>query len=242
MAASLYIWNLGSPLLTMPGGRFSARANRLALHFALRAIAAQPAGYAAAVGHDFALTFFWDRPVHPSAGIVDRYQFADAATAWVPATLWTAGGGTLAGDQAAYDRGRPAPTRAVQPYASWLVTYQRFAYLPGTLVGVILLAGLAAMVARRRVRGPLLPWAFAVTTLLVPPLIADFDLRYVVPAVPAACLAAALALAPGRPAPGGSDQRRWTTSPAATATSAPDGTRTSSLPSGSTPTAGPESV
>jgi hypothetical protein len=231
----------------MPGGRFSARTNTLALHFALRAIAAQPAGYAAAVGHDFALSFYWDRPVHPDAAIVDRYQFTDAATAWVPATLWTPGGGTLAGDQAAYNHGRPAPTRAVQPYASWLVSYQRFAYLPGTLLGVILLAGLAAMAARRRFREPGLPWAFAVTILLVPPLIADFDLRYVVPAVPAACLAAALALAPARPGPGGRapgerTQRRWTTSPAATATSAPDDTRTSSLPSGSTPTAGPESV
>jgi hypothetical protein len=247
MAASLYIWNGNSPLLTMPGGRFSARTNTLALHFALRAIAAQPAGYAAAVGHDFALSFYWDRPVHPDAAIVHRYQFADAATAWVPATLWTPGGGTLAGDQAAYNHGRPAPTRAVPPYASWLVSYQRFAYLPGTLLGVILLAGLAAMAARRRFREPGLPWAFAVTILLVPPLIADFDLRYVVPAVPAACLAAALALAPGRPGPGGRapderTQRRWTTSPAATATSAPDDTRTSSLPSGSTPTAGPESV
>jgi hypothetical protein len=241
-AASLYIWDKNSPLLTMPSGRFSARTNSLALHFALRAIAAQPAGYAAAVGHDFALSFFWDRPVHPSARIVDRYQFADAATAWVPATLWTPGGGTLAGDQAAYNNGRPAPTRAVQPYASWLVSYQRFAYLPGTLLGVILLAGLAAMAVRRRISGPGLPWAFAVTILLVPPLIADFDLRYLVPAVPAACLAAALAFAPRPAAPG---QRTWTTSPAATATSAtsaPDETRTSSLPSGSTPVAGPESV
>ena len=123
MASSLYIWDGNSPLLRLPGGRFSARTNRLALHFALRAIAAQPGDYAAAVGHDFALSFFWDRPVHPDAGIVDRYQFADAATAWVPAGMRTPGGGTVAGDQAAYNGGRhPAPTRAVQPYASWMVT------------------------------------------------------------------------------------------------------------------------
>ena len=85
----------------------------------------------------------------------------------------------------------------MQPYASWLVSYQRYVYLPGTLLGVILLAGLAGMIARRRVGGAGLPWAFAVTILLVPPLIADFDLRYLVPAVPVACLAAALAFAPG---------------------------------------------
>ena len=237
IAASLYIWNANSPTLTMPGGRFSARTNRLALNFALRAIAAQPADYVAAVGHDFALTFFWDRPVHPKAGIVDRYQFADAATAWVPASEYTPGGGTVAGDQAAYNGGRqPAPTRVVQPYASWLVTYQRYVYLRGTLLGVILLAALAAMIARRRVYPAGLPWAFAVTILLVPPMIADFDLRYVVIAVPAACLAAALAFAPG------AAQRRWAMSAAATATSEPGETRISSLPSESTPTAGPESA
>ncbi len=241
IASSLYIWDGNSPLLRMPGGRFSARTNALARNFALRAIAAQPGGYAAAVGHDFALSFSWDRPVHPDAGIVDRYQFADAATAWVPAGMRTPGGGTVAGDQAAYDGGRAAPTRAVQPFASWLVSYQRYAYLPGTLLGVILLGGLAGMAVRRRVRiiqAAGLPWAFAVTILLVPPMIADFDLRYLVPAVPAACLAAVLAFAPGA---GPAAQRRWTTSPAATAESVPGETRTSSLPSGSTPTAGPES-
>jgi hypothetical protein len=274
MAASLYIWDGNSPLLKLPGGRFSARTNRLALHFALRAIAAQPAGYAAAVGHDVALSFYWKRPVHPDAGIVDRYQFADAATAWVPASMRTRGGGTVAGDQALYNGGRSAPTRAVQPYARWLVDYQRYAYLPGTLLGVILLAGLAGTVIRRRVRGVYgafgsgLPWTFAVTILVVPPLVADFDLRYLVPAVPVACLAAALAFAPrpvrADPVPAGpapadpvrADQRRWTTSAAATGTvppdegppdeGPPDGApaegRTSSLPSASTPTAKPESA
>lgn len=251
-AASLYIWDQNSPLFALPGGRFTATANRLALHLALRAIAAQPAGYAAAVGHDVSLSFYWKRPVHPKAAIVDRYQFADAATAWVPAQMPTRGGGTVAGDQALYNNGHPAPTRAVQPYARWLVTYQRYAYLPGTLLGVILLTGLVVVVVRRRQRpggafGPGLAWAFAVTILVVPPLVADFDLRYLVPEVPVACLAAVLAFAP-RPAT--ADQRRWTTSAAATGTTepaAPDGSvpeeeRTSSLPSASTPTARPESA
>ena len=237
IASSLYIWSGASPLLRMPGGRFSARTNALALDFALRAIAAQPGGYATAVGHDFALSFAWNRPVHPDAGIVDRYQFSDATTAWVPATMRTPGGGTVAGDQAAYDAGPAAPTRAVQPFASWLVSYQRYAYLPGTLLGVILFGSLVVMIVRRRALGGL-PWAFAVTILLVPPMTVDFDLRYLVPAVPAACLAAALAFAP-RPSPG--DQRRWTMSPAATGSTVPDEERTSSLPSGSTPTASPES-
>ena len=251
IAASLYIWDGNSALLRMPGGRFSARTNALALNFALRAIAAQPGGYVTAVAHDFALSFAWNRPVHPDAGIVDRYQFSDAATAWVPATMRTLGGGTVAGDQAAYDAGRPAPTRAEQPFASWLVSYQRYVYLPGTLLGVILLGGLAAIITRWLIRGPGgrrpppgagLSWTFAVTILLVPAMTADFDLRYLVPAVPAACLAAALAFAPRADPSDPSDQRRWTTSPAATESSASGDTRTSSLPSSSTPTASPEST
>ena len=249
-AASLYIWDGNSPLPRMPGGRFSARTNALALNFALRAIAAQPGGYVTAVGHDFGLSFYWDRPVHPDPGTVDRYQFADAATAWVPASMRTPGGGTVSGDQAAYAGGHPAATRVVQPFASWLVTYQRYASLRGTLLGVILLGGLVAMIVRRRGSAAALPWAFAVTIVLVPPLVADFDLRYLVPAMPAACLAAALAFSP-RPDPaarpeaagrsGPSGQRRWTTSPAATATSDPGDVRTTSLPSESMPTAPPDS-
>ena len=244
MAASLYIWSGNSALLRLPGGRFSARTNALALNFALRAIEAQPGGYVTAVGHDVALSFYWNRPVHPDAGIIDRYQFSDATTAWVPAGMRAIGGGTVAGDQAIYNGGRPAPTRTVAPFASWLVSYQRYAYLPGTLLGVILLGGLGAIIVRWRrrsdgARAAALPWTFAAAILVVPPMTADFDLRYLVPAVPAACLAAALAFAP-RTGTGG--QRRWTTSPAATASSdETDEGRTSSLPSGSTPTARPDS-
>jgi hypothetical protein len=235
LAASLYIWDGNSPLLSMPGGRFSGRTNSLALDFALRAIAAQPGGYLAAVGHDVALSFYWDRPVHPDAGIVDRYQFSDAATAWVPAGMRTIGGGTVAGDQAAYTGDDPAPTRAVRPFAGWLVSYQRYGYLPGTLLGVLVVGGLVVMVARRTWAAAL-PWAFAVTILVVPPMIADFDLRYLVPAVPAACLAAMLSFSVDYLAV----ERRCTTSPAATDTTSP-AARTSSLPSESTPAASPDS-
>jgi hypothetical protein len=256
IAASLYIWDGNSPLLRMPGGRFSARTNSLAMNFALRAIAAQPGGYAAAVAHDFLLSFYWSRPVHPDAGIVDRYQFADAATAWVPARMGTPGGGTVAGDQARY-AGQPSPTRAAGPIASWLDDYQKWVYLRGTLLGAILLGGLAMMIIRRRgdraAQSPAaLSWAFAATILLVPPLIADFDLRYLVPAVPIACLATALACAPvqrtGGQRTGG--QRTCTTSPAATATTArpaagtapAEDTSTTSLPSESTSSALPDST
>jgi len=247
IASSLYIWNGDSPLLTMPGGRFSARTNSLARDFAFRAIVAQPGGYAAAVGHDFLLSFYWNRPVHPDPGIVNRYQFADAATAWVRPGTRTPGGGTVAGDQARFaGQPDPTPTRAAAPFASWLVSYQKWVYLRGTLLGAILAAALAAMIVRRRSHGAL-PWAFAATILLVPPLIADFDLRYLVPAVPAACLAAALAFGQRQSGRRPSRQRRCTTSPAAIATDAPPActasspeTRSTNLPSESTSIASPD--
>src|SRR5260370_39354853 len=92
--------------------------------------------------------------------------------------------------------------------------YQRFVYLRGPLLAIILLIGFAAIVRSwlgggiRRLRewgGPaLLPWLTAVGLLLTPVATAAFDLRYVVPAVPVACIAAALAFVrpTGRPGAG----------------------------------------
>ncbi len=211
-AASSYIWVPQSPLNKIPGGKFTAAKNKLAQDFALRAIAAQPGGYAAAVLHDFMLSFYWNRPQH---SIVNRYQFAMAGRVWVSPSLRTLGGGTVRGDQHAYAGPASAATKAYRPYAGFMRSYQRYFYLRGTLLGIILLIGFAAIVRSwlgggiRRLRGwggpALLPWLTAAGLLLVPVATADFDLRYVVPAVPVACLAAALAFArpAGRPAAGG---------------------------------------
>jgi hypothetical protein len=215
LAASSYVWVPQSPLDKIPGGKFTAAKNSLALNFALRAIAAQPAGYAAAVLHDFMLSFYWNRPQHPSAYTASKYEFAAAERLWVSPGLATGHGGTVRADQRAYSGAASPATRAHQPYAGFMRNYQRFFYLRGTLLGVILLIGFAAIVRSwlgggiRHLRGwggpALLPWLTAVTMLLVPVATDDFDLRYVVPAVPVACLAAALAFVrlPGRPDAGG---------------------------------------
>jgi hypothetical protein len=203
LGASSYIWVAQSPLNKIPGGRFTAKKNSLAQSFALRAIAAQPTGYAAAVGHDFMLSFYWNRPQHPSPYTADKYQFATATRLWVSPSLGTQGGSTLSADQRAYSHAPSSATKAHEPYAGFMRGYQRFVYLRGTLLGIVLLIGFAAIVRSwlgggiRRLRdwgGPaLLPWLTAVAVLLVPVATTDFDLRYVVPSVPVACLAAALA-------------------------------------------------
>jgi hypothetical protein len=207
-AASTFIWDAHSPLNNLPGRKFSAGKNALALNFALRAIAAQPGAYLGAVLHDFSLTFDWDIPPHPTAEMTRRYQFAHATRHWISPGAVVVGSHTVASDERAY--GGATVTRAVQPFARWLSGYQRAAYLPGTLLGVVLLIGLSGIVRTwrgggiRRLAGwggpGLLPWASSLVLLLVPVMTADYSQRYTLIAVPVACLAAALAFASPAPA------------------------------------------
>lgn len=219
-AASIFIWEKNSPLDSLPGGKFSPGKNALAMNFAVRAITAQPGAYVKDVLDDFALTFSWNRPPHPSALYRDRYQFSYATSNW-------AGPGTarsLAREQRRYTGGSLAATRATAPFAGWMRFYQRFGYVRGTMLAAVLLIGLASIArswtrggpGQRRSRGSrdgwdgwggpaLLPWATAMTMLLIPNVTADFSERYVVPALPVACLAAAFAFLPRRaltPEPG----------------------------------------
>lgn len=204
-AASLWIWQRHTPLAHMHG-KFSVRTNRLAGDFARRAILAQPLGYARAVLDGFAMTFTWNRPPHPNLLMSERYNFALATHDW------DHGGRAVAivRVQRAYTDGHLADTRAVAPVSGFMVGYQRFAYLRGTMVGVLLLIGLAGLARwlataggyrrRREWGGPaMFPWLTGLAILLVPVMTADYSLRYVVPAVPVISLAAAFAFL--RPVP-----------------------------------------
>jgi hypothetical protein len=86
-------------------------------------------------------------------------------------------------------------TAEVQPWAHLLEVYQRYIYLRGTLLGVIVLIGAAGVLARWRRWGGigLLPWLVGALLILVPPMTSGFSYRYVLAAVPVACLAAGLA-------------------------------------------------
>jgi hypothetical protein len=97
-------------------------------------------------------------------------------------------------------------TTAVQPWLRLLQIYQRYVFLPGTILGVIVLIGLAGVLARLRRWGGigLLPWLVGVLLIVLPPMTAGFSYRYVLAAAPVACLAAGLAFAR---APGGRSVR-----------------------------------
>jgi Dolichyl-phosphate-mannose-protein mannosyltransferase len=191
-----YVWASQSPLNRFPPSKFSRVPNSLAEDFAIRAIEAQPLDYAKAVFADTWRAFAWKRHVFPNAQTYDEYVFGPKRTpipSWDRARL-----GKYDSYAAAYVQGNPN-TQVVDPFAAIIRGYQRYVWLPGTVYGLILLAGLGGIVlAWRRIGGEaLLPWAISFALIIIPAATTEFDYRYVLPAVPFGCLAAAIAFSPG---------------------------------------------
>ncbi len=184
-----YIWH--APMVRdLPGGPVSPANDRLLRNFAILAVERQPFAYMGAVFKGLALSVEWPRKKYPSAGTVSDYLFhlkrqvVPASHSWIP-------GGTAYADAARY--GGATPSRVFKPFAYPIAGYERLIYTYGPLFGLIMVAG-AWGVWRRR--GSVLPWATAVVLLVFPIAIADFDYRYLLPVLPFAGLAAALAFAP----------------------------------------------
>ncbi|MFF0579241.1 hypothetical protein ACFY19_32430 [Streptosporangium saharense] len=195
-----------------PNTTFTPDINRAAGVFARRAIMAQPLDYLGVMAGDFFRAFRWDRPQFPDANTYRQYEFLPEGKV-LPS--WSSYRGTSDRDAQNYDpslptaqiRGKPSVigTEVHDPWARFMQGYQQTVRLPGIVVGVLLLAGLVGVVVRwRTLGGPvLLPWLAAFGLILAPAATAEFDYRYVLPAVPLACLAAAIALRHGfRPSSG----------------------------------------
>jgi hypothetical protein len=226
-AAGEYIWadnelwpyqNTYTPLYRALGSdtgkRFTATFSSQARTFAERAIEAQPAAYLRVVTRDILHTFGWSRQPDPTGNVANgngpTFQFVSGQvmTGQVP---WYAGkdygtaGGTDQQSHIIYTAEQEfagpgnglGATRAVAPWAGFLQGYQRFVYLRGPLLLIIVLVGAAGAVARWRRWGGigLLPWLVGALLIVLPPATAGFSYRYVLAAVPAACLAAGLAFA-----------------------------------------------
>ena len=194
--AQSYIWTSATPLDRFPPVKFAPLPNKLAEDFAIRAIEAQPLDYAKAVFGDTWRVFGWPRQVFPQAATYDEYLFLPHG---LPIPSWDdANLGRYHSYAAAYVQGNPE-TQVVNPFAVIIRDYQKYVWLPGTIYGLILLAGLAGIAAAwRRLGGEaLLPWAISLALIVIPAATAEFDYRYVLPAVPFACLAAVIAVSPG---------------------------------------------
>lgn len=180
-AASEYVWAPGASLNLLPGDRFSH--NDLARSFALRAIAAQPLDYLREVARDASLAFTVTPVRHP-ARVSPALSFPVGS--WpLPSFPLIA---TVRGEYDPAIRGMSS----VEPYASVLGVYRYPGLLHGPLFGVALLLASLGAIGRRR--AALLPWAAAAFLFIGPIAALDFDHRYMLPAVPVACAAAALGL------------------------------------------------
>jgi len=186
--------------------RFTPQVNGMAEKFARDAILAQPYDYLRVVIHDTLHTFGWNRQPDPNNyyGNGPAFQFVSGSTLDNLIPWWTTlqvpkDTAAVQTYMARQDFGGPGlgQTTAVQPWQRLLQIYQRYFYLRGTLLGLIVLIGAAGVLARWRRWGGigLLPWLVGVLMIVLPPMTAGFSYRYVLAAVPTACLAAGLAFA-----------------------------------------------
>ncbi|GAA3414291.1 hypothetical protein [Streptosporangium vulgare] len=189
-APPTYIWDGDSPLNKVKGSW--AERDALAGAFATQAIMAQPFDFLRAGLDDAAHIFDWTRRVYPAPGPQSTYVFPDTVRPFSPGAA--SQGKTAEQLTVAYQGSSGAPVIA-EPYAGWLRGYQEYGFVRGPYLAVILLVGLVGVLMRlRRLGGAvLLPWAAGTMLLILPPFIAAFDHRYVIPALPLVCLAAGLA-------------------------------------------------
>jgi hypothetical protein len=185
--------------------RFTPKVNGMAEKFAREAILAQPVSYLHVVVNDTLHTFGWNRQPDPNNyyGNGPAFQFVSGKELNALIPWWV---NPVRGDAAAnriyrarQEFGGPGlgNTQAVQPWQHLLQVYQRYFYLRGTLLGLIVLIGAAGVLARWRRWGGigLLPWLVGALMIVLPPMTAGFSYRYVLAAIPATCLAAGLAFA-----------------------------------------------
>jgi hypothetical protein len=186
-----FVWSSQSPLTRGPAPEFSNEIDTLSTDFAIRAIEAQPAAYLQAVWESVYMAFELRRPDTPEGQSQLYYLFPS----YTPTSVRTLVAGCTAscyGTSYTYNDHKDPSTRLVGPFARWIQAYQRFAVMPGPLVGLIVLAGMASLaLSWRRLGNPvLLPWLVGMLIVVTPAATALFDARYLVAAIPPLCIAA----------------------------------------------------
>jgi hypothetical protein len=171
---------------------FTQANNGRALRFAITAIEAQPFGYIGVVARESAEPFattnnlrFPTVQPHSSGLSKANRRYAVAAIKG-----YTGSGQGVAGDLG-YDYG----TRLKSPYVFLMNEYQHIVFLPGQVFALVVLTGLAGIILpRRRTAVAAMLWASAIILMVLPIAEHEYTYRYVLPAVPLACIAAAMAL------------------------------------------------
>ncbi len=193
--SSRYLWNADLPLRRLPGPVWAPETDRLAGSFAVAAMRGQPVDYARQVAREVGWTFSVARVPVPAVDL-PKYEFqAD------PSAVLSDPQAALRQVQAYDPAVRSVNTTTDARWAAFLDRYQDVARTPGPLLGVLLavaLAGLLPVQSRRAPAGaaPLSAaralTAVAAALLVLPPMTAQYDPRYVLAAVPVLAAAAAL--------------------------------------------------
>ena len=181
---------------------FTQANNERALRFAILAIKAQPVAYAKTIAAEVAEPF---RRIDKTL----RFPVIQPSSATIgPAYNLRYAVGTIkayTGNDQGVSRylGAHFGARVVHPYNVLMNTYQHVIFLPGPVFGLIVLTGLVGIVIpRRRTSAAILLWVSAVVIMVLPTAEHEYTYRYVIPAVPLVCMAAALAFRkPGKRAP-----------------------------------------
>ncbi|MGH9056311.1 MAG: phospholipid carrier-dependent glycosyltransferase [Acidimicrobiales bacterium] len=179
MGTDFFLWDPRSPFHQLPGSL--AHQNSVGEAFAIKMVEHHPGDYLHAVWEDFQTEFSPDRA--PSAYDVTPTYATLPALAQVLANHYQGAG-----------NGQTHPTPGIERWFAW---YQRHGFMPGVafLVGLALAA--AGVVFGRDepatgLRSATVGFGLAAAILLlVPPFVASFDYRYLVPALPPLCVAAA---------------------------------------------------
>jgi len=162
---------------------FNPYNNKLALHFALRAIEAQPLGYLRVTARDVMLLFVAnDRPLaHSTMSFTVTPHIATLPAGY-------------ARDEDEY-AGSRANTHYVQPWTYFLFLYQMPVWFPGVVFLGVVITGLVGVLRKWRSWGGVqaLPWALAAASIVLPAMLTQALYRYAIVAIPLACLAAGLA-------------------------------------------------
>jgi hypothetical protein len=165
---------------------FNSYNNKLAMHFAIDAIEAQPLDYVRSVASNVMLVFVQnDRPLSQST-----MSFTVTPHVTTLPSFYAA-------DEYRY-AGTRSNTYLAQPFAYFLLLYQEPVYFTGLMFFAVVVAGLVGVIRKWRTPGRLgriaaLPWALAAASIVLPAMLTQSLYRYTIVAIPLACIAAGLA-------------------------------------------------